>query len=130
MNFRNKYLLTTLRVLTGLFFIMSGVGGLMAMQSPTLEGIPAAMVPTMRVLIDTGILQYIKVTEIVAGLMLVTGFLPWLAAIFLAPICLGVLIFNSRISPENLPVGVVVTVLNAYFGYAYWDKYKQLFVRK
>ena len=59
MNFRNKYLLTTLRILTGLFFIMSGVGGLMAMQSPTLEGIPAAMVPTMRVLIDTGILQYI-----------------------------------------------------------------------
>lgn len=130
MNFRNKYLLTTLRVLTGLFFIMSGVGGLMAMQSPGLEGIPAAMVPTMRVLIDTGILPYIKVTEIVAGLMLVTGFLPALGAIFLAPICLGVLIVNARISKENLPVGVIVTLLNVYFGYAYWDKYKQLFGRK
>ncbi len=130
MNFRNKYLLTTLRVLTGLFFIMSGVGGLLAMQSPTLEGIPPQMVPMTQALIATGIFHMIKITEIVAGLMLVTGFLPALAAIFLAPICIGVLVFHARTSPESLPVGIIVTVLNVYFGYAYWDKYKQLFVRK
>ena len=69
-------------------------------------------------------------TEIVAGLMLVTGFLPALAAIFLAPICIGVIIFNARVSPAYLPTGFIISAFNAFIGYAYWDKYKALFARK
>lgn len=130
MNFRNKYLLTTLRVLTGLFFIMSGVGGLLAMQSPSLEGIPTHLIPIMQALKDSGIMHMIKVTEIVAGLMLVVGFLPALATIFVAPICVGAIIVHLRTSPDSVGAAVVLTLATIYLGYAYWDKYKQLFVRK
>lgn len=127
MNLRNRKAVIAVRVLLGLFILFSGVSGLMAGSS--MEGIPQPMVEVMRVFWTTGIFHMIKITEIVAGLMLVSGFLPALAAIFLAPICIGVIIFNARMSPAFLPTGIIVTILNAYLGYAYWDKYKKLFER-
>ena len=127
MNFRNKYLLRTIRTLFGLFMIFSGVSGLLAGSS--MNGVPADMVPMTQMLWKTGIFQMIKVTETVAGLMLVTGFLPALAAIFIAPIAIGIIVVNSRVAPAYLPIGFLVVVLNAYIGYAYWPKYKALFAR-
>ena len=108
--------------------IFSGVSGLMAGFSG-MQGIPEPMVAMTQTLWDTGIFQIIKVTEIVAGLMLVTGFFPWLAAIFLAPLAVGIIIVNARISPAYLPMGAIVALLNIYLGYVYWDKYKALFKR-
>jgi uncharacterized membrane protein YphA (DoxX/SURF4 family) len=114
------------RVILGLFFIMSGVGGIYGGLN-NMAGVPEAMLPNTWALWNMGIFQMIKITEIVAGLMLVVGFLPALAAIFVAPICIGVLVVNGMTAPEYLPSGVFVTVLTAYLGYAYWDKYKALF---
>lgn len=128
MNFRNKYLVGTIRILFGIFFIFSGIGGLYSGAS--MKGVPDAMVPTMQMLWAAGIVQMIKVTETVAGLMLVFSFLPALAAIFLAPICIGVIIFNARILPEYTIIGVVISLVNIYLGYVYWDKYRALFKRK
>src|SRR5574342_446852 len=129
MNFRNKYLLITIRTLFGLFMIFSGVMGFLAMSSGSMEGVPPEMVEATKVLVGTGIFHMIKVTEIVAGLMLVTGFLPALAAIFLAPIAIGIIVVNSMIAPNMVISGIIVSILNAYIGYAYWDKYKALFKR-
>jgi uncharacterized membrane protein YphA (DoxX/SURF4 family) len=69
------------------------------------------------------------VTELVAGLMLVLGFLPWLATLFLAPDVVGIVIVNARLYPAALPIGIAVFVLTAYLGYAYWPKYQGLFSR-
>ena len=128
MNFRNRYLLITIRTLFGLFLIFSGVAGFLA-AGKSMEGVPPDMVESTKVLWNTGIFQMIKVTEIVAGLMLVTGFLPALAAIFVAPIAVGIIVVNSMIAPSYVISGVIVCLLNAYLGYAYWDKYKALFKR-
>jgi len=103
------------------------VAGFLAGKS--MQGVPPDMIPTMQTLWNTGIFQMIKTTEIVAGLMFVTGFLPALAAIFVAPIAVGIIIVTSRIAPGNVIAGVNVCLLNAYIGYAYWDKYKALFKR-
>lgn len=128
MNFRNRKLLITLRTILGLFLIFSGVSGFLA-AGQSMEGVPPAMVAMTQSLWAMGIFQMIKVTEIVVGLMFVAGFLPALANLALAPICIGILVFNARISPGNLPFGIIVTLFSVYFGYAYWDKYKQLFQR-
>ena len=128
MNFRNQRFVMVIRILFGAFMVFSGIGGLKSGAS--LEGIPVEMLPTMKVLWATGIFQMIKVTEIVAGLMLVTGLYPALAAIFLAPICIGVIIVNLRMTPDFLFMGFIISALNIFLGYAYWDKYKKLFERK
>ena len=127
MNFRHKVLVTTVRILLGLVMLFSGVTGLLAGKSP--QGVPAQLIPTMQVLWDSGIFHMIKVTEIVTGLMLVVGFLPWLAALLLAPDVVGIVVFNARLYPPALPIGIAVFVLNAYLGYAYWDRYRGLFTR-
>lgn len=108
--------------------IFSGVSGLIAGAS--MKGVPEPMIPTMQVLWNSGIFHMIKVTEIVAGLMLLFNFLPALAAIFLAPVFVGVIVFLSQVAPANLPFGIVFALINVYFGYVYWDKYKALFSRK
>lgn len=128
MNLKNKYLVNTLRILFGAFMIFSGVSGFLMGPSP--EGIPEQMIGPTHMLWDTGIFQMIKTTETVAGLMLLINFLPALAVIFIAPIVVGVIIVNARLTPSFLPLGIVVSLFTAYFGYVYWDKYKALFKRK
>lgn len=128
MNFRNKKLVTGVRIFLGLFILMSGVTGWMAIGN-NMQGIPEPMVPFMKQLATMNIIQLIKATEVVVGLMLVFGVYPALAAIILAPICIGVLVFNGTVAQPYLVTGVIVSVLNGYLGYAYWDKYKALFTK-
>lgn len=127
MNLRNKKLVMAVRILFGAFMIFSGIGGLMS--GPNSEGIPAPMVQMTQTLWQTGIFQMIKVTEIVAGAMLLFGLLPALATLFLAPLAVGIIIVNARISPEYLPMGIIVAVLTAYMGYVHWEQYKAIFKR-
>jgi uncharacterized membrane protein YphA (DoxX/SURF4 family) len=127
-NPRHKYLVTTLRVILGLFFIMSGVGGFYG-ATHGWNGVPAEMIGFTTVLWTTGIFALVKGTEIIAGLMLVVGFRPQLAAIFLAPICIGATVVNALTGPQYIWSALFVAVLDAYLGYAYWDKYKQLFTK-
>lgn len=128
MNMRHKYLVTTARTLFGLLFVFSGISVLMAGSST--EGIPASMVTILKAFMDTGIFHMIKITELVAGIMLVFNIFPALATILLAPISVGILVFNARVAPESIAMGIVLCLINAYLGYAYWDKYKALFSRK
>ena len=127
MNLRNKYVVITVRMVFGLFMLFSGVAGLLGGSSP--KGIEEPMLGVVQVLWKTGLFQMIKVTETVAGLMLVLGLYPALAAIFLAPVAVGIVIFNAMLMPSFVPMGLIVCLFNAYFGYVYWDKYKPLFKR-
>lgn len=128
MNFRNRYLVIAIRILLGLVMLASGVSGLMMGNST--NGVPPNMVAFTRVFWASGIFQMVKVTEVVAGLMLVIGLWPALATLFLAPDVVGIVIVNARLMPSFLWIGVIVFLLTAYLGYAYWDKYKPLFTRK
>ena len=69
----------------------------------------------------------VKVTEIVAGFMLIFGIFPALATLFLAPDVIGIVIVNARLMPSFLWLGAIVFLMTAYLGYAYWDKYMQIF---
>ena len=126
-NLRNKYLRIVIRVLLGLMFLGSGISGLMA--GAEMHTIPAPMVEASKQLWNMGIFQMIKITEIVAGIMLIVGFLPALALLLLAPICVGVIVFDSNVAPAYLTAGIVVSILTAYLGYAYFDKYRAIFSR-
>ena len=59
MNFRNKYLVITVRTLLGLLLLFSGVSGLM--MGSDLQGVPPEMVAPTKMLMDTGIFHLIKI---------------------------------------------------------------------
>ena len=128
MNLRHKNLVLIIRILFGLLFVFSGVSGLLIGSST--EGVPASLVSILKALMDTGIFHMIKITELVAGFLLIFNIFPALAVILLAPISVGILVFNARVSPEFIGMGLILCLINAYLGYAYWDKYKTLFSRK
>ncbi len=125
MNFRNKYLVLTVRILLGLLMTFSGVMGFIA--GSQMKGTPPEMLATLQPLWSAGIMQLIKATELVAGLMLLFGVLPALAAIFLAPVMVGLLVYGVFVVPSLIPFAIVLTLANAYFGYVYWEKYKAIF---
>jgi len=129
MQFRNKYLVSTVRILLGILLLFSGIGGYYSALHH-MSGVPQHMIGYMQALWDTGIFQIIKTTEIMAGLMFVLGFLPWLASLVIAPLCVGIIVVNARVSPESLPIGILPALFNSYLGYVYWDKYKALFAQK
>jgi uncharacterized membrane protein YphA (DoxX/SURF4 family) len=90
MNFRNRYLVIAVRVLLGLVMLASGISGLLMGNST--KGVPPQMVTFTHVFWASGIFQMVKVTEIVAGFMLLFGILPALAALFLAPDVVGIVV--------------------------------------
>lgn len=116
-----------IRILLGLIMLASGISGLLMGNST--QGVPVRMVALTQVFWASGIFQMVKVTEIVAGFMLLVGIFPALATLFLAPDVVGIVIVNARLMPSFLWLGAVVFVLTAYLGYAYWDRYKSIFSR-
>src|ERR1700741_1949304 len=87
MNFRNRYLVIAIRILLGLIMLASGTSGLLMGNST--QGVPTKMVAFTQVFWASGIFQMVKVTEIVAGFMLLVGIFPALATLFLAPDVVG-----------------------------------------
>lgn len=128
MNFRHKYAVLTVRVLLGLLLLLSGVSGFMT-GFGGFNGVPADMLDVTKMLWSAGIFELAKTTEIVVGAMLLIGFLPALAALLLAPLSVGILVFHAFAAPQYAVPAIIVALLNAYLGYAYWDKYKGLFSR-
>ena len=127
MDFRNRYLVIAIRILLGLIMFASDISGLLMGNST--HGVPPQMVAFTQVFWASGIFQMVKITEMVAGFMLVVGIFPALAILFLAPDVVGIVIVNARLMPSFLWLGAVVFVLTAYLGYAYWDKYRSIFSR-
>ena len=127
MNLRNRKLVLTVRILLGLTMFLSGISGLLMGNST--QGVPPQMVAFTQVFWASGIFQMVKVTEMVAGLMLVFGIFPALATLFLAPDVVGIVIVNARLMPSFLWIGAIVFVMTAYLGYAYWPKYAAIFTR-
>ena len=70
MNLRHRYLVITIRTLLGLIMLFSGIAGLIGGKS--MQGVPPQLVPTMQAFWGSGIFHMIKVTELVAGLMLIS----------------------------------------------------------
>lgn len=130
MNFKNKYFFNAMRVLFGLILVGAGAAGLfMPLPTEASPQMPQVALDATRSLVDMGLFQLIKVTELITGIMILINFLPALAAVITAPIGIGIIIWCYYL---GLPIvaGVVFSLFNAYLGYAYWNKYKPLFSRK
>jgi putative oxidoreductase len=124
----NRKIVLVVRVLFGLMMLFSGLSGFMA-STQEMQGVPQEMITATKNLQAVGLFQMIKITEIVAGIMLVIGFLPALALLFIAPVAVGIVVFNAFIAPMYVVSGLLVCAFTAFLGYAYWDKYRLIFVK-
>ena len=130
MNLKNIYLQNTIRIVFGLFMIFAAVAGFMGAKSivngQPMEGISEKDIELTKAYWETGIIHLAKLMELVIGLMFIFNFLPALATVFLAPLSIGFIFYHSFASPNMLPIPIVIILINLYFAYIHWDKYKPI----
>lgn len=111
------------RILLGLIFFVFGLNGFLNFipQPPP----PPAAGAFFGAIIATGYLwPLIKGTEVVAGLMLLSGRGVPLALTLLAPIIVNILFFHTVLAPAGAPMAIVITALNVALAYAYRDSFR------
>jgi hypothetical protein len=135
MNFRNKWLVGTVRILLGIMLLGIGGSGLYFILSGNMPEVPGkteAVIAAEAGLMAAGVLVFAKVVELIGGVLLLANFRPAFAALLLAPIAVGVLLYDLVLwshAPGAIVFAGVFFVLNAYLGYVYWDKYKAIFTK-
>jgi len=122
----NPKLTMVLRILLGLILLVFGANKfLQFMPTPPMEGAPADF---MGALFATGYMfPMIAITEIVAGVLLLTNKWTGLALVLTATISVNIVLFHLVLAPSGIAAAALVAVLNAALIYANWGKFKTLF---
>lgn len=71
-----------------------------------------------------------KGLELICGLAFLSGRFVALVNLLILPVTLNILLININMTPENLPIGILVFAGNLFLIYVYRDNYKSLFVSK
>lgn len=127
MNFKNKYLVHTLRIVFALFLIFSGTGIFLGPDSPQ---IPEEMRAINQVFWDMGIFQLAKIMELAVGVLLLLNLFPALATVAFVPLSVGIVVFDANLGVQFLPVAIFTALLNGYLVYVYWKNIKPLFAKR
>jgi putative oxidoreductase len=102
------------RILLGLIFFASGVAFFFT-TPPPLEG---AMADFFKGMAATGYFFYfLKATEIICGLLLLSGRFVPLALVALAPVILNIFLVHAFMAPSGLITAVVVGALEVYLAF-------------
>jgi len=121
------------RLLLGFVFFAGGLAGLLNLV-PAPPDLPEAL-KTFNTGLAASIyfMPFLKLTETICGLMLLTGFWVPLALVILAPIVLNIVLVHAFLAPSGLPLGIILGLLLTYlafFSEPYSGPIKQLFRRR
>ncbi len=117
------------RLLLGLLFFVFGLNGFLNFI-PAPADMPAAAQAFMGGMMSASyFLPVLKGTEVICGLLLLSGFAAPLALVILAPITLQILLFHGFLTPgiQNLILPLVIAALHITAAQAYWNLYQPLF---
>jgi putative oxidoreductase len=118
------------RILLGLVFLASGIVGLLNLVPPPPD-MPERMMTFNTGLMASGyFFPFLKATETICGLLLISGFFVPLALVILAPISINIFLVHAFLMPSGVPVALVIGALIiylAFFSKPYSPSVKQLF---
>ena len=121
-----KIAMYIVRTLMGLLFVFSSVTFLAGLiQPPPMEG---AIKEFNEGLAASGyFMPLLKVTELICGLLLLSGRFVPLALVILAPIVVNIFFVHLFIAREGLPIAVIVVAMELFLAYYYRDAFAPLF---
>lgn len=118
------------RILLGLIFFVFGLNGFFNFI-PTPPDMPERMMTFFNGMMATGyFFPFLKGTEVVCGLLLLSGAFVPLALVVLAPIIINIFLVHAFMAPSGLPVAIVIGVFEiylAFFAQPYSPIVKQIF---
>jgi uncharacterized membrane protein YphA (DoxX/SURF4 family) len=120
---------TAARLALGLLFTVFGLNGFFSflpMPPP-----PERAAAFFGALFATGyMLPLIKGTEVLAGLLLLSGRVVPFALTLLAPVVVNIVAFHLFLAPQGLPIALLALALGLYSAWNERDAYRALFARK
>ncbi len=118
------------RILLGLIFFVFGLMGLLNLYPPPTD-LPEKLMAFTKGLMATGyFFPFLKVTETLCGLLLLSGIFVPLALVVLAPIILNIFMLHAFLEPSGLPLALFVGLLEihlAFFSETFSPIVKQIF---
>ncbi len=76
------------------------------------------------------LMNLVKITELICGLLLISGRFVPLALILISPVIVNIFFVHLFLDPQNLPVAVFLILANSFLAYNHRESYKPLFVAK
>lgn len=106
------------RTLLGLMFVVFSANYFHAFLPQPAPPPPEAM-SFAGALVTSGLLTFVKVIEMVAGLALLANVFAPLALALLAPIVVGIAFFHIVLAPAGLPIALAALALEIYTAWSY-----------
>jgi uncharacterized membrane protein YphA (DoxX/SURF4 family) len=120
-----KIAVIIVRILLGLLYAFSAIMVLFHLApQPELSGNTKIFMDG--IVASRYLLMLLKVTELLCGLALITGFFAPLATIIIFPVTLNILLFHICTSQSDFGMAIVMLLANLFLAYAYREKYKPL----
>ena len=124
-----KIVMIIVRTLMGLLFVFGSVVYFLNLfPPPPMEG---AMKSFNEGLAASGyFFTLLKITELVCGILLLTGRFVPLALVILAPIIINIFFVHLMLDRSGLPVAIFLIIAELFLAYWYRDAFKALLTSK
>ena len=122
----NRKLTIVLRSLLGIIFIAGPVAAMFHVGEPTLP--PRATAFAGALANTPYMMPLLWSTEIVAGLMLLSGILVPIALLLLAPVVVNIALFHAFLAPAGAGPAALVIGLQIFLAWQYRRAFEPLFV--
>ena len=126
-----RHLPTVARVLLGLMFFVFGLNGFLNFIPPPKGPMPEGAIAFAGAMMKTGyLLQLVKGTEVIVGLLLlINRFVP-LALALIAPVVVNIVAFHAFLAPSGLPMTIVILALELYLAWAYRNSFRPMLAQR
>lgn len=117
------------RTLMGLLLVFSSVAYFLMVMGifPMPDMPPGSMKTFNEGLAASGyFFTLLKITELVCGLLLLTGRFVPLAMVIISPVIINIVLTHAFLAPEGLGPGLFLAIGNIFLAYYYWDAFKPL----
>ncbi|WP_248737846.1 DoxX family membrane protein [Neobacillus rhizosphaerae] len=113
------------RYLFAIFYVYSALGYFFGfMQLPEMTGMAQQLINAE---VDSGLMTFVKITELVGGILLFSDLLGPLALAILAPITINILFFILVLNPSLTGLGVSMFLIHLLLVLNYRERYMLLF---
>jgi len=114
---------TLARIILGLAFVVFGLNGFLSfIPMPPLEGLAGELVGGLAA--SGYFFPLLKGTEVIVGLMLLSGRAVPLALAVLSPILINIVAFHAFLAPEGIGMGMLLLGLHLFVAWSYRDSFQ------
>jgi len=121
----NENIIKISRIILGLIFFIFGLNGIISfIPMPSPSPMAGAL---MGALAKTGyFFPMLKITEMIAGALLVLNIFVPLALILLAPIIVNIFFFHLYLEPSGMPITLFIVILEIILLRAYRERFQDI----